>query len=225
MNDPSKILSAHGKVLMMKLAAALNKISGGKLKPAHVTTVSLLGHIPAAWALWTCRPVLAAALIAFFASLDALDGALARVQGTQSRLGMFFDAVTDRMKEIIIYAALGVYLSKHVPDAGAWLAAALAGSSLLVSYVKAKGEMAMAGKTVDAQALNRTFSNGIARYEVRMVMLIAGLLLTDFLPSILQLIVALNLFTAAGRFIIIGRELNIIDAHEEKKSHGKKAKH
>ncbi len=208
MNDPTQVLTHHGKVLMANAAKWLNKITRGKLSPSHITTLSLLGHIPAAWALWSCRPILAAGLIAVFASLDAIDGALAREQGSANKLGMFYDAVTDRLKEIILYAALGVYLANHVPDAGGWLAAAVAGSSLLVSYVKAKGEMALSGSKVDPQLMNRAFSNGLARYEIRMVLLIIGLLLTSFLAPILRLIVALNLFTAAGRFLEISRIIN-----------------
>ena len=208
MNDPTQTLTAHGRVMMAGLAKWLNNVTGGKLRPAHITTISLLGHIPAAWALWTCQPRLAAALIAVFAGLDALDGALARAQGSASRLGMFFDAVTDRLKEVIIYAALGVFLAEHHPEAGAWLAPALVGSSLLVSYVKAKGEMAIAsGSNSDAQKLNRTFSGGLGRYEVRMVLLIIGLLVGDLLPGLLQLIVALNMFTAVGRFFAIAEVL------------------
>ncbi len=78
MHDPTETIANHIKVLMAKLAKELNKIFDGKLKPAHITTLSLLGHIPAAWALWTSRPIMASFYIAAFGLLDALDGALAR---------------------------------------------------------------------------------------------------------------------------------------------------
>lgn len=224
MEDPTKVLTNHVRVLMAGLAKELNKLFGGKLKPSHITTLSLVGHIPAAWALWTCRPLLAAGLIAFFGLLDALDGALAREQGTASKLGMFYDAVTDRLKEIIIYSGLAVYIAKHVPDINSWLVVAVAGTSILVSYVKAKGEMAVSAKSYDRQALNRVFSNGLSRYEVRMVMLIVGLIFTDFLGPILRLMVALNLFTAAGRFLEIARILNSEDQAERSKAKNKNAK-
>lgn len=224
MEDPTKVLTNHVRILMASLAKGLNKLFRGKLKPSHITTLSLVGHIPAAWALWTCRPLLAASLIAFFGLLDALDGALAREQGTASKLGMFYDAVTDRLKEIIIYSGLAVYVTKHVPDINPWLVVAVAGTSILVSYVKAKGEMAVSAKSHDKQALNRAFSNGLSRYEVRMAMLIAGLIFTDFLGPILRLMVALNLFTAAGRFLEIARILNIEDQAERSKAKNKNAK-
>lgn len=214
MNDPTQALTTHGRVIMARFARWLNKTTGGKLKPSHITTLSLLGHFPAGWALWTGRPILAAALIAVFASMDAIDGALAREQGSASKQGMFYDAVTDRLKEVILYSALGVFLARS-SYGNPWLAAALAGTSLLVSYVKAKGEMALSGgSTVDPQKMNRAFSDGLARYEVRMAILIIGLLLLPLLTPLLRLLVALNLFTAAGRFTEISKRLASRDADE-----------
>jgi CDP-diacylglycerol--glycerol-3-phosphate 3-phosphatidyltransferase len=216
MQDTTKVIANHVRVLMSRLARNLDKATNGKIKPAHVTTVSLLGHIPAAWALWTGKPVLAAVLIAVFGLLDALDGALARAQGTASKLGMFYDAVTDRVKEIIIYSALAMYVSNNSIGADAWLVVAVAGTSILVSFVKAKGEMAVTAKNHDKQALNRAFDNGISRYEVRMALLITGLLLTDLLAPLLRLMVALNMFTAAIRFLEISKILNQEDQHDTK---------
>lgn len=216
MQDPTRALSNYGRYLMSKLARVLNNVTRGKVKPAHITTLSLLGHIPAAWALYTCRPVLAAGLIVGFGLLDAPDGALAREQKSDSKLGMFFDATTDRLKEVILYSALAVYLSRHFPDAGAWLAAALAGSSLLVSYVKAKGEMAISSRNHNKQALNNAFGIGIARYEVRMAFLVLGLLM-DLLVPILRFVIALNIFTASMRFLEIAAMLHKEDQEATKK--------
>lgn len=216
MQDPTKLLTEYGRIVMTRLAKTLNKLTNGKLKPPHITTLSLIGHIPAAWALYTCRPILAAGLITVFGLLDALDGALAREQKSASKLGMFYDATSDRLKEVILYTALGVFLFKHHPDAGAWLAPAVLGSSLLVSYVKAKGEMAVSSRNFDKQALNRAFGGGIARYEVRMALLVAGLLLGALVP-ILRLIVALNMFTATIRFLEISAMLHKEDREASEK--------
>lgn len=211
MEDPTKVIVSHARVLMSMFAKSLDKTFKGRLKPAHITTISLLGHFPAAWALWTGKPVLAAILIVVFGLLDALDGALARAQGTASKLGMFYDAVTDRLKEVLIYTGLAVYVANDFADVGAWLVVAVAGSSILVSYVKAKGEMAVTAKNHDKQALNRAFGNGISRYEIRMALLVAGLLLTDLLAPLLRLTLALNMLTAAVRFLEIAKILNVED--------------
>ncbi len=124
---------------------------------------------------------------------------------------MFFDATTDRLKEILLYVALAVLVSKQYSnDIAVWVIPAVAGTSLLVSYVKAKGEMAISTEAHDKQLLNRAFSQGIARYEIRMTLLIIGLL-TGLLPALLNLIIALNLVTAAMRFMEVSRLLHIED--------------
>lgn len=216
MNDPTENIVNGVRVMMSRLAHILNVIFKGKLKPSHITLISLLGHIPAAWALWQGRTALACILIAVFGLMDALDGALAREQKSASKFGMFFDAVTDRIKEIILYSGLGVYAFRFEPRVAAWVVPALAGTSILVSFVKAKGEMAIAEYNNDRQTLNRTFSSGIARYEIRMSLLIIGLL-SNYFASILNLIIALNLITASERFSEIAKQLNKEDSKNRSK--------
>ncbi len=210
--DPLQLIINAVRAFMARLAKVLNNVSKGAIKPVHITILSFLGHIPAAWALWQCRPILAAGLITVFGLMDSLDGALAREQKTVSRLGTFFDAVTDRMKEALLYSALVVFTSEHVAGVAPWLVVAAAGTSLLVSYVKAKGEAVLVGTETDVQKLNRMFDGGLARYEVRMAMLVIGLL-TGYLAPLLKLMVALNMITAAIRFMQVSQLLADQDAH------------
>lgn len=214
MQDPTETIGNAVRVVMAHLAHFLNKATDGTIKPAHITLLSLLGHIPAAWALWTGRPVFAAVYIAVFGLMDSLDGALAREQKSASKMGMFFDAVTDRLKETLLYSALAVYIAhdpSYAKDIGVWVVPAVAATSLLVSYVKAKGEMAVSTDAHDKQLLNRAFSQGIARYEIRMALLIIGLL-SGLLAPLLNLVIALNLITASMRFMEVAKLLNIEDA-------------
>ena len=204
--------------IMYRFAVFLNRITNGKIKPSHITLISLLGHIPVAWALVTCRPVLGAVLLAIFSIMDALDGALAKAQNTASLKGMYMDAVSDRLKEIIVFTALAVLVTKHYNYEYVWLVVAVTGTSLLVSYTKAKGEMAIASEGVDKQKLNRIFGGGLAgisSYEVRVVALIIGLLFGIVLYILAFLLVA-NLYTAAIRYIRVSRELKIIDRKAKK---------
>ena len=205
---------------MTHVAGFIDHWTKGKVKPAHITTLSLLGHVPVAWALVNCRPVLAAGLLVFFASLDALDGALARVQNSASRTGMFFDAVSDRIKEVIVFSALAVYVYKHIDAQTTWLVVAALGTSILVSYTKAKGEMAISGQKIDVQRLNRVFGIGIASYEIRTIALVVALIF-GWLEFVLPLMIAANAVTVALRFIAISKELYELD-QKEKKSRKKK---
>jgi phosphatidylglycerophosphate synthase len=201
---------------MFHLAGFINHWTKGRIKPSHITALSLAGHVPVAAALVYCRPVLAAVLLALFASLDALDGALARVQKSASLAGMYFDAVSDRIKEIIVFSALAVFVYKHIDPSLAWQVVALAGTSMLVSYVKAKGEMAVSSNKADAQKLNRLFSGGIAAYEMRVVYLIVALLF-GWVEYALPLMIAANAVTIAVRFLVVTKMLYILDQKKLKK--------
>ena len=188
-------------------AKVLNSLSGGLIKPNHITLVSLLGHIGVIWALWYSRPILAAVLLAFFGLMDSLDGALARLQKTASLNGMLYDASSDRAKEVLVYVGLTQYVFVHTNDF-IWLPAAVLGGSLVVSYIKAKGEMALASvKKHDKQMLNKIFADGIARYEVRMAIVVFGLLGGQIILSLWLLLVLVG-YTALQRIIRISRALN-----------------
>lgn len=192
-------------------AAALNSISGGRITPNHVTLISVLGHVWMLWALWTYRPILAGILLIVFGLMDTLDGALARLQGKTSVTGMFYDASSDRLKEILVYAGIARFLtsgySGYALPTVSWLPVAVLGGSLLVSYLKAKGEMAIASsKKHETQKLNRVFSDGLARYEVRMALIVLGLF-SSLLVEALYVLLVMLAFTALQRTVHISREL------------------
>jgi len=188
-------------------AKLLNSVSGGRITPNHVTLVSLLGHGLFLWAIWQNRPLEAALFLAFFGIMDSLDGALARLQHTASVTGMLYDATSDRVKETIVYVGLTHYVLVLSNPRFIWLPAAVLGGSLVVSYIKAKGEMAMsAGGKHSAQELNRIFSDGLARYEVRMSLVIIGLL-TGRVVLALWILLLLVVFTALQRLIRVSKAL------------------
>jgi CDP-diacylglycerol--glycerol-3-phosphate 3-phosphatidyltransferase len=201
--------------LMTSLAVILDRLTKGRLRPNHITVLSLLGHV-----IFFCllvspvfdnpSPRLAAVVLIVFGLMDALDGALARVQKTSSLQGMYADAVSDRLKEVIVFSALALFILDHPSynSHDAWLAVAAVGFSALVSYTKAKGEMAVStlNKKINPQELNRLFGDGLARYEVRMTLVIIGLVF-PVLPQILWIIIVLTAGTALYRFVRIYRYL------------------
>ena len=201
---------------MTHVAVLLDRITRGRLKPVHVTVISLLGHVPVVWALVSSRPILAAILLAFFSLMDALDGALARTQNSTSLSGMYFDAVSDRLKEVIVLSALAIFALNTIDADISWLIVAVAGTSLLVSYTKAKGEMAVAGEGLDAQKLNRIFGGGLASYEIRVVALVIGLLM-GWIAYILPLLLIANSITIATRFMRVSKHLHTLDVRDKKR--------
>lgn len=195
---------------MLIVARILNNLSKGKIKPNHITILSLLGHIPVAIALIVGEPIVAALLLAFFSSLDSLDGALARVQKSPSLSGMYYDAVSDRLKEIIVFSGLAAYLNEFYTYNYGWLVVAALGTSLLVSYTKAKGEMAISDNTnkeIDAQKVNVIFSGGLSSYEVRVILILIGLFFA-VLPQVLVVLLVANAYTIIIRVINVSKALN-----------------
>jgi CDP-diacylglycerol---glycerol-3-phosphate 3-phosphatidyltransferase len=71
------------------------------------------------------------------ASLDLVDGRVARAQGTSSAAGAFLDSTLDRLSELLLFAALAVHFRQ---DPALYAALAAATTSVLVSYARARGE-------------------------------------------------------------------------------------
>ncbi len=194
------------KALMSALAITLNKATGGKLSADVITLIGLFSHIPIAWLIAIQKNFLAAGLLVFFGLFDSVDGALARAQKKSSSRGMLLDASTDRIKEVILYigASSALVASGYAGWAG-WAVAAC-GASLVVSYVKAKGETAISDKKLSPSDINRIFADGIMRYEIRMFVLIVGLL-SNTLRYALVFIAVTSAITAIGRFHKISQKL------------------
>jgi phosphatidylglycerophosphate synthase len=180
------------RAIMRAVAVCLNKLTGGNITPNGVTIAGTVMHLPIAFLIATDHFIWAAILLVVFGLFDVLDGELARLQDRASVRGMLLDASTDRIKEAMLYTGVAYFLASSAhPTMAAWAAAA-AGASISVSYVKAKGEAAVAssGKDIPHHVLNRMFADGILTFEIRMVVLILGLL-TDRL-AIAAIVVAIG---------------------------------
>jgi CDP-diacylglycerol--glycerol-3-phosphate 3-phosphatidyltransferase len=166
------------RAFMRIIARILHKASNGKITPNGVTIFGTLMHAPIAWLIATDHFLWAAVLLVIFGLFDTLDGELARLQDRASVKGMLLDASTDRLKEAMLYTGVAYVLATGAHPQTAALAAAAAGMSISVSYVKAKGEAAVAssGKEIPHHVLNRMFADGILTFEIRMVVLLLGLL-------------------------------------------------
>ena len=191
---------------MNLLAGILNKLSGGKLSPNAVTILALFMHLPIAWLIATNHYWWAAVLLLVFGLFDALDGALARLQRRAGNAGMLLDATTDRIKETLLYCGVAYSLAASSnPKLAVWAVAAC-GASLCVSYVKAKGETAVSGQNLTPNEVNRLFQDGLLRFEIRMTILIAGLVFNVLAPAVI-VIAVFSTFTAIGRLTSITKYL------------------
>jgi phosphatidylglycerophosphate synthase len=196
--------------IIRQFAKFLNFISGGKITPNMVTLTGLIAHLPIALLIATKHNLWAAIFIIIFGLFDTLDGELARLQNRESTRGMLLDAVTDRFKEVILYTGVGYNLvSSGRPYLAIWAILAC-GASLSVSYVKAKGESAYLSQGHKESKINSLFKDGLMRFEVRMVILILGLL-TNYLGAAIIIIAIFASYTAITRLINIINKLDVQD--------------
>jgi phosphatidylglycerophosphate synthase len=194
--------------IIRQFARLLNAITGGKLTPNMVTITGLIAHIPIAFLIATRHDVLSAILIVIFGLFDTLDGELARLQKRSSDRGMLLDAVTDRYKEIMIYTAAGYNLISMGQKYLAVWAILACGASLSVSYVKAKGEAVYINQKKDISNINNLFKDGFMRFEIRMIIIILGLL-TNYLGAAVVVIAIFASLTSLNRLIKITRKLDV----------------
>ena len=205
----SKIESIPEKLKRIASVAAdlLNKASRGKLKPNTVTLIGLLLHLPVGWLIIDGNLLYAGLALIIVASLDALDGALARLQKSTSDFGAWCDACSDRLKETIILSALAYYLAENQSPLLVGLCVAALGVSVLISYIKAKGEGILAArfKSIKSAELNSLLRGGFLSYEWR-VFIIAAILISQQ-------------FTIGLAVVIIGGFMTLLQrTHRFKKS-------
>lgn len=193
---------------MRRVAGLLNAVTGGKLHPNTVTIIGFAMHAPIAVLIAYGHNLWAAGLLIIFGLFDTLDGELARLQKRSSEQGMLLDAATDRLKEVLLYSGAGYALALSAHPASAAWAAAACGASISVSYVKAKGEAAVAAsrKELSHHELNHLFAGGFLSFEVRMTILVLGLLLNQLVFAV-GFIAIFASVTALQRLTRISRQL------------------
>lgn len=192
---------------MRRLARWLNSASRGRATPDMVTLAGVAIQIPAAWFIAVGWYIPAAIILLVSVSFDFLDGELARLQKRASVRGMLLDATTDRIGETIVFCGIVYRLAQHGGAAEVTWAVAACGAAQCVSYVKAKGEMAVALHDSDHNGLNRRFQLGPGSLSERAAVVILGLL-TGLLFEAVLIVLALSLITIGRRWMAITRTLN-----------------
>lgn len=194
--------------VMHDVAVMLNTISRGKITPNGVTWFGFLMHIPIALLIADGQLIRGGVLLLIFGLFDTLDGELARLQKRVSNHGGFLDASTDRLKEVLLYGGIAWWFAQGAHPEYAAIATIACGASLCVSYVKAKGEAVVASmdKKIPYTTLNRMFSGGLFPFEVRMTVLVVGLLANQLVWAV-SIIAVCSAFTALHRLALIGRSL------------------
>ena len=174
---------------VVRLAIALH------LTPNTITVIGLGITILASTLVALDWLMLGAAILTAGSLLDAVDGALARAQGSGTAFGGFLDSTLDRAGEAILFIGVGTWLLRTQPDptlAVLGLMVALSGS-FLVSYTHAR-----------AQGIGLAASVGLAPRTERLVLMIAGVALAGLgitvgLIAIIGVLAVLTIVTVVQR--------------------------
>jgi CDP-diacylglycerol--glycerol-3-phosphate 3-phosphatidyltransferase len=136
--------------------------------PTTLTFLGLVLNIGAAWVVWQGELFWGGIAFLLASAFDMLDGALARRQGTVTKLGAVLDSTFDRISEAALFAAilhdmrLHEYALPWLPE----LTMVVLAGSLTTSYARAR-----------AEGLGTECKVGWLERPERIVMLGAGLML------------------------------------------------
>jgi CDP-diacylglycerol--glycerol-3-phosphate 3-phosphatidyltransferase len=117
----------------------------GRVRPNAITTVGALVVLGSATAFGSGAIRAGGLLLLVSGVLDILDGQVARLGGTSSTFGAFYDSTLDRVGEAALFGGIALHFlrgglpSPTVPF-GVMLAIAALAASLLVSYTRARAE-------------------------------------------------------------------------------------
>ncbi|MEM3670303.1 MAG: CDP-alcohol phosphatidyltransferase family protein [Thermoprotei archaeon] len=155
--------------------------------PNWVTVMGLVLTVLAAAAVTLHLFLEAALLLVLGALFDGLDGALARLTGTQSVFGGVLDSVADRYGDALIIGS--IWLTMHLPALVGFTA--LIGS-LITSYTRAR---------LEAAGSSSVSSVGIMERPERLILILVSLLFIQIALYVFVIIALLSNFTVIQRLV------------------------
>lgn len=133
---------------------------------------------------------------------DLLDGAIAKAAGTSSTRGAYFDSVSDRLTDIMLFSGVAWYLSDTREGQIHMLPVAVMGLAIMISYQRAK-----------AESLGFDAKGGLMERAERFIALGVGLFLgsfnVDLLLAVLWVTFALTAITAVQRFLKVWKQASV----------------
>jgi CDP-diacylglycerol--glycerol-3-phosphate 3-phosphatidyltransferase len=164
-----------------------------------LTVCGLVGAVAAAVAIGTGALRAGLLLVVLAALPDLLDGAVAKAAGSSGPRGAFFDSVTDRVTDALLFGGLAWHLASTGSPRMALLPFALMSGAALISYERAK-----------AESLGFEAKGGLMERAERVVLQCFGLLFDTILVPVLWVMLALTLLTAGQRFVKVWRQASAV---------------
>ena len=125
------------KGILDPIAKLFNRMG---IYPNTMTILGLAGNVIGAILLSQGYLTIGGIVILLMGPVDALDGTMARLRGMAGEFGAFVDSVTDRYSELIIMGGLLYYYVQSGDKLASILVFAAAAGSVLVSYVRSRGQ-------------------------------------------------------------------------------------
>ncbi len=108
------------------------------LTPNMLTLFGVFGNLAGAVLIAYGYLTAGGLVLLIMGAMDALDGTMARLNGTPSKWGGFVDSISDRYSELLIFAGLLVYYLGRGNDLMSLLIFIAAAGSMMVSYTRAR---------------------------------------------------------------------------------------
>ena len=169
-----------------------------------ITVIGVSMSAGCAVAIATGNFFVGAALLAATGIPDALDGAVAKAGGTAGPRGAFFDSVSDRLSDAMLFAGAAWYYAGTETPRMALLPFAVFIVAILVSYMRAK-----------AESLSFDAKGGLMERAERFIALGIGLFFAEFFGAViltvtLWIMLVLTVLTAAFRFQKVWKQASVV---------------
>lgn len=133
------VLNAHARSATDRLVVPIGRTLVRLGATADgLTTFGVLATFVGAGVVVSGRHLAGALVLAVATVTDAFDGTVARLRGRVTRWGSFYDSVSDRISDVVLFGA-ALWLVRGDPVTFVVALVALA-SALLTSYIRAKAE-------------------------------------------------------------------------------------
>jgi CDP-diacylglycerol--glycerol-3-phosphate 3-phosphatidyltransferase len=133
----SDFLRARSRAILEPFAVFFNRLG---LNPNTMTILGLVGNSIGAVLIARGNMFWGGVLVLAMGPVDALDGTMARLRGQPTKFGAFVDSVTDRYSELVIFGGMLVYYQQQHMGLEMLIVYVAAAGSVLVSYVRARGQ-------------------------------------------------------------------------------------
>lgn len=190
------VLNAHARSVTDRVVVPIGR---GLVRlgatPDALTTFGLLATFVGAAVVVSGHHLVGALVLAVATATDALDGTVARLRGCVSRWGSFYDSVSDRISDVVLFGA-ALWL---VRDTVALFVVGLValGTALLTSYIRAK-----------AESLGWQASVGLLERPERVIILVPGIGL-GLVPLALWVLAVGGVVTVAQRLRTVRQQATV----------------